>query len=148
MFRRLPTLLAALGYLAGQLAAVPHAHGREAAHEHHSDHPHVHLSGTHAHGEHDHHHDDADDRDHGAANDCQRGHDADAVYLQPVVADAANSGSGQGDLLKPLSPGTWLPPAITTPPIAGVLSFGWFERNPDLTGGRCALFLALQTLRI
>jgi hypothetical protein len=112
MLRRSAAMLVMLGYLAGQLAAVPHAHADDRRHEHHSAQPHIHVaaarspSHAHEHGpEHGHVHRHAAPA---AARDgsCQADqfsgvadHEADAVYLPLTVSTTATSGVDQSKLL-------------------------------------------------
>jgi hypothetical protein len=154
MFRRGVSLLVALGYMAGQLAAVPHAHAEDIDHAHHSAKPHIHFSGIgddhpHHHHNHQHHHhgqvvSDTDQRAAGLGCD----HDGDAVYLQSVVAGGPSVDPSHIDLLPSQLPGSGAPGKVAALPIACVLSFAWRQSRSELTGGHCALFLTLQTLRI
>jgi hypothetical protein len=137
-------ILAVLGYVAGQLAAAPHAHDSVSKHDAR---PHIHLSGFGGgHHHHDHDHCDAHD-DHAAAPIGQSVHDDDAVYLQVVTAGTSNASPGQVDLLERSTPDSWLPPA-TASPSAFEQSLAGYEPCPHSTGDHCALFLTLQSLRI
>lgn len=85
MFRRLVALLTLLGFFAGQLAMVPHAHAAGWPDEQHSTKPHIHVGGRghdHSHARGHHHATPARDRSPqegigGPGHD----HDADAIYL-------------------------------------------------------------------
>jgi len=148
MVRRALSLLIALGYVAGQLAAAPHVHADDVCHEHHATRPHVHLGGF-ANGHHqcEHRHDTAHQHQ-PAASGGEHDHDEDAVYLQPVVARTPNVDLCRGDLVKGPPRAPWLLPALATPRVSGALSFAWCESRTYSTGGHCALFQTLQTLRI
>jgi hypothetical protein len=112
MLRRTAAMLVMLGYLAGQLATVPHAHADDPRHKHHSAQPHIHLAAdsgsSHAH-EHGHEHGHvhrhaapAADRD----GSCQTSHfsgfadhEADAIYLPLSVSTVVTSGANSSKLL-------------------------------------------------
>jgi hypothetical protein len=146
MVRRALSLLIGIGYCVGQLAAVPHAHAHDAGHKHHAAQPHVHLSdfgGAHE-GEH-HHHDEHQHQP--AANGGEKDHDGDAVYLRPVFGSSAKSERCQ-DILADRTLAPPLPFGFVIAPVPGVASLAWCQPGPNLTGGHCALFLTLQTLRI
>lgn len=146
MVRRVLSFLALLGHVIGQLAAVPHAHAAGGAPKHHHSRPHIHLGASHDH----HHH----DRSHGAAHlddvaiNCgEQDHEGDAVYLQPVVANSPSAGQCHVDDLTNHAPSHWLPALVLSPDLT-TASSALCEPHSDLTGGHCALFLTLQTLRI
>jgi hypothetical protein len=146
MIRRVMSLLAVLGYAAGQLAAAPHAHGSFS--EHHDARPHVHLSifgGSHHH--HDHDRSDAREDLTGARN-SQSDHDDDAVYLQVVVSGAPQASQSQVELLEWSMLVAWLPAAMASAPPGFALSVACYEPCPNSTGDHCALYLTLQSLRI
>jgi hypothetical protein len=94
MFRRVVSLLVLFGFIAGQLAAVPHAHGglSPAEQREHDARPHVHVGSHshnhgHSHGEHSHSHTSTSKSPNAAEQSPARGmdprveHEADAVYL-------------------------------------------------------------------
>jgi hypothetical protein len=146
MVRCVLSLLIGIGYCVSQLAAVPHAHGHNAGHKHHAGQPHVHLSdfgGAHE-GE---HHQHAGHQHQPTANSGEQDHDGDAVYLQPVVSGSANPDRCL-DILAGPSLAPPLPFGFVIAPVHGVSSLAWCQPGPNLTGGHCALFLTLQTLRI
>jgi hypothetical protein len=146
MAPRVLSLLAAVSYVASQLAAVPHAHAAGGGHLHHAARPHVHLAAPHDRHDHVHSH-SAAQQDDSTLIGGEQDHDGDAAYLQPVVASSPNVWQFQADDLVGQSPAPWLPVVLAVEPFAGN-SFAWCEPWPDLTGGHCALFLTLQTLRI
>src|SRR5436305_156190 len=86
MFRRFVSMLAAVSFVASQLATIPHAHAEMTAiekHEHDA-HPHVHVgvSGhTHSHPQKGTSHDQQREHGHQAPLDPSVEHDADAIYL-------------------------------------------------------------------
>jgi hypothetical protein len=151
------TILVLLGYLAGQMAAMPHAHAT--AHADHPWQPHVHLSvddAAHVHHSHDgrHHHDDGrhdDDIDPPNANGAlvaAEDHDADAVYVSAVVQATSRSGVDSGIHAKCLSP-------QATPADVCIAALEWVSKAlalSDCASGiiepHCALYLSLRTLRI
>lgn len=105
-------MLVMVGYLAGQLAAVPHTHADDPRHEHHSAQPHIHVatassaSHEHEHGlkhGHIHHHAaPAADRDCSCHTDNisrVTDHEADAIYLPLSVSTTVTSGVDQSKLL-------------------------------------------------
>jgi hypothetical protein len=104
MFRRCISTLVLLGFVAGQLAAIPHAHGGCSPEEQreHDARPHVHVGFC----GHSHDHDDSHDgHSHNRATDkvspasgqqvfdddgaCNIEHDADAIYLPCVASPVA-----------------------------------------------------------
>lgn len=142
MICRALALLTVLGYIAGQLAAAPHAHG--SAPENHDARPHFHLSGYGG-DHHDHHGEQSDQR--GAHGD-QSSHDDDAVYLQVVVPGSPDAGPHRIDLLRCSMLHWWVASTAAAPSPAIALTTAWYEPRPNATGEHCALFLTLQSLRI
>lgn len=154
MIRRGLAMLAICGFAVGQLAAVPHAHAPHEQARRHSMAPHLHLSWLG--GErHDHAHPGCDDEahhDHGPAphrgSFLKSEHDDDAIYLSPVVAGRLINAERAADMLTWSSPASPQADCATANDIAIVASSAWREPRPDLTGGCCALYLTLRTLRI
>ncbi|MEX2025830.1 MAG: hypothetical protein WEH44_00995 [Pirellulaceae bacterium] len=147
MFRRLVAILTLLGFFAGQLAMVPHAHAAGSPDEQrqHSSRPHIHVGG-HGHA-HDHSHTTpASDRsslgDIGAPG---LDHDADAIYLSDGNSTLGTARDERvvittivlsADLLT----GSWQPLAqqgLAVP-----------FHPPDRFPAGSKLFLTLRTLRI
>jgi hypothetical protein len=148
MVRRAALLLLAVGYGAGQLAAVPHAHYQDVAHQRHAARPHVHFGGSSgSHHAHTHAH-DAATPDHAALRGVAHHHDDDAVYLQPVVAAGRQASESLADLQELPSHEGWSPFVHSHELVIGAHSVAWQHSRPVITGGHCALFLALQSLRI
>src|SRR5882724_3954977 len=91
MFRSLVSIAVLLGFVAGQLAALPHAHAFASLAEQrqHDARPHVHVGHSHGH-EHDHHH-DSPSGEQEVPNDRSDGHDADALYLPATSGTTTSS---------------------------------------------------------
>jgi hypothetical protein len=156
MFRRGVSIFVMLGYLTGQLAAVPHAHLGGSDHDHDAREPHIHLVWF---GDHHHHHVHRDrdngvatlDHDHvavcfgrGAPDD----HDDDAVFVPSGLTAGATNMACPTDF-----PELRTPTALhTCDAVAGLIfnvgTFSGHLRPPDSSGQGCALFLRLLTLRI
>lgn len=152
MFRRGVALAVMLGYVAGQLAAVPHAHAEGHHLDHHSSQPHVHLSwfGS-AHDDHD--DDPAVDyyQEHSlthALGSVRHDHDDDAIYLSPVVVTGLTGSESLLSTLTWQSANGWLGHSTASEPVFEVPLMALHERPPRLTGEHCALFLKLRSLRI
>ena len=161
MFRRFLTIFVIVGFLAGQWAAVPHAHaGASQAPGHvHSAAPHLHLSWFFADGhphEHSHSGHDHGDCDHHEpipvpTNSWGDGenHDADAFYL-PTGTPLAGS-SDRGRVASWEWQATQALPAVFAISDSRAADRGQvnFRRYPPETRARqCALYLELRTLRI
>jgi hypothetical protein len=95
MFRRAVSLIVMLGFVAGQMAAIPHAHGQDHLDLDHDSRPHIHVSWHehvgHSQGddEHAHHHPGKESHSPSTQSETdlnQDGHDSDAAYL-PAGAD-------------------------------------------------------------
>jgi hypothetical protein len=157
MFRRGTSILVMLGYLAGQSAAIPHAHVGGSQHDHDACAPHIHLSWFG--GQHHHEHQDRDnfavvpDLEHlefnvGFGKDGAEDHDDDAVYIPSGLTAGATS------VEYPTGSPEWQVPTALHSCVAviglsfDVTFFGPHLRPPDSTGQGCALFLRLLTLRI
>jgi hypothetical protein len=146
MIRRVMAFLAVLGYVAGQLAAAPHAHGSVSGR--HDARPHIHLS-LFGRNHHHHRHDCCYARsDLTGARSSQSDHDDDAVYLQVVVSGAPQASFSQVKLWEWSTLVSWLPPVTASASRAFALFSERCEPCPNSTGEHCALFLTLQTLRI
>jgi hypothetical protein len=171
MIRRGITTFVLLGYLAGQLAMAPHAHAGGAGHDESTWQPHVHLSKSggdgpcrHHHGNchhgHDHHHahDDhcLEECDHGQSETAPIGktlntssnHDADAVYIASFEQTAPRNEQSILARLGAASEQAALVSAIDrieVPPLAGTTVV---QSVTGASAPRCALYLALRTLRI
>ncbi len=161
MFRRYISILALLGFLAGQLAVVPHAHGGSSPEQQreHDAQPHVHigLSGHY----HDHclsqdghsHHHATDTASVAAENErllnnlrAAFPHDADAIYL-PTGAGTPTPVKDQRSASDSLATSPGLTPnpfcALTEPhPLAAP------HHPPDSDCAGVKLILKLRTLRI
>src|SRR5262245_28768494 len=148
MFRSLVTIAVLMGFVAGQLAAMPHAHSFASLTEQrqHDARPHVHFGHSHTHG-HGHHHDAHDDEP--AVPDRGSSHDTDAIFLPPTYLPATGSvavaKAGQDHRAQI---GHWvvtlLACAFQDRPIVG--SVPWHP--PDAGAASCALFLKLRNIRI
>ena len=148
MFRSALSINVLLGFVAGQLSAVPHAHAFASLAEQcqHDARPHVHLGHSHTHG-HDHHHDVPDDKP--AFPNRGSNHDADAIYLPPTylpairsvaIAKAAQDHRAHSEHWISAS----LSFAIDDSPTVG--SAAWHP--PAASAASCALFLKLRNIRI
>lgn len=145
MFRRSVATLALVGYIVGQLAMVPHAHGASLPDEQRQHHarPHFHIGG-HAHS-HSHAHPPAGDRS------LREGigrpgfdHDADAIYVASVTA-CVGIASDERDLPAVASFGGML----TASCVPSALHEGAIPLHPpDAADSGGKLFLKLRTLRI
>ena len=149
MFRRCVSLLVLLGFIAGQLATVPHAHGancHSGGHEHDSR-LHFHLGG------HDHPHRHDQGGRHGAVpgesfpvpggSTGKQDHDADAIYLADGAAIALAAGhesaGGAATFVSAEVPGkVWQFDGGAAAPF----------HPPDSLPAVGKLFLTLRTLRI
>jgi hypothetical protein len=148
MFRSLVTIAVLLGFVASQLAAVPHAHtfASSAEQRQHDARPHVHLGHSHAHG-HSHHNDAHDDEP--VVPDRGSSHDADAIDLPltnvPATGSVAVAKAGQDHRAHS---GQWVSALLSCVfhdrPIVGCVPW----HPPDTGAASCALFLKLRNLRI
>lgn len=160
MARRIAVTLLLVAYLAGQWAAIPHAHAGDSQHAGHGTQSHIHVSwfGDHAHehgSSHDHHHEHHGDESHShqpaesstdPANGGCDGHDSDAVYLPEEVGQitiAAKTTNpideSQFSLLLVVAAAIARPGTVTDFESARIAE----ECSPG-----CPLFLALRALRI
>jgi hypothetical protein len=154
MFRRGVSILVMLGYLAGQSAAVPHAHPSGSQRDHDACEPHFHLAWF---G--DHHHREHYDRDNAMATlghdhlsgsidrSAAEDHDDDAIYAPSGVTAGATTDKSPIDILEWQEPSA-LHSSVIVALSLDVRSLGTHFRPPDSTGQGCALFLKLLTLRI
>ena len=158
MFRRCVSILVMLGYLAGQSAAVPHAHAGGSQHDHDACEPHIHLSWF---GDHHRHHEHHDRDNFAAAPDHEdlalhvgfvRGtaadHDDEAVYVPSGLTAGATTDENTTGPLKWQMPTELYSFAAVIGVSFDAASFGAHLRPPDSTGQDCALYLKLWTLRI
>jgi hypothetical protein len=162
MIRRVISTIALLGYLAGQLAVVPHAHGGGAALDGHCWQPHVHVSSPaaghhhpghkhshHAHqrGQGGHHHADDSALDGRTLLHADFNHDADAVYVSSVRQATSRTVIVKGADAEYVSPQPHSSTAIGVVRPTAASPIG-IHRAPDTSGYHCALYLSLRTLRI
>jgi hypothetical protein len=162
MIRRGISIVVLLGYLAGQVVMVPHAHAGQSPVDGHSLAPHVHVlvcgichqhhrHGHHGHGDAPHEHaandhttSDSRQGDSVLADECD--HDADAVYV-PTVIRAVRRAVETNTVDVKAQPPTALSSCIAFgnfyQPSASLVS-----RYPDTAGRHCALYLTLGALRI
>ena len=153
MFRTAVSYIVMLGFVAGQLAALPHAHAESATPADHNDRLHIHSSCLddvgHCHdGGHSHHHDADDNASHPSrpeASTEHSGHDSNAVYLPNdlgISLPAKNVGPVVSvQLITPL--GTVVEPA--TPCSIDYAEAAFF---PDKCSPARPLYLVLRALRI
>jgi hypothetical protein len=160
MKRRIVTAVALIAYLAGQWAALPHAHAgeRNSDHSGHNSRPHVHFSWF-GHDGHSHAH-EHDGADHHRSRHSRRSaepvcdaslekpadHESDAIYLPDEVGAAATAAKNATtvDLLV-ISP--FMSSAISMGPADGIAdTTAW--RIADESSIGCPLYLALRALRI
>ena len=163
MFRRIVATFVIVGFLAGQWAAVPHAHaGASQAPRHaHSTTPHVHLSWfcgdcpghEHSHCGHDHgdctheHHESSPvpSVSFGSGND----HDADALYLPTGTPSAGSSDRGNAGSFKSRVTKAWLAAfVILNCSVADLGQVNFRRHPPETRAPNCALYLVQRTLRI
>lgn len=156
MLRRCISIFALAGFIAGQLAVVPHAHSGYSAEEQqqHDARPHVHVGGhshghRHSHAGHSHSHSDEQkapaDRDHstGPGLSLLVEHEADAVYLPTGVAMLTATkqqpmGSSASEAAAAVGPACLQMHRQASAPI----------RPPDTPSLHAKLFLTLRHLRI
>jgi hypothetical protein len=160
MFRRCVITFVLFGFIAGQLAAIPHAHGGHSPAEQseHDARPHFHFGKSahsrdhgHSHGHHSHQHYAADeqslDRRLSDENDLGLEHDANAVYL--IAGSSSNvlvkvrRGATVADCIV-LSNAAL--PALSCP--SAFSGGSSLFRPPDEVSGGPKLFLTLRNLRI
>lgn len=149
MFRRIVSILVLLGFIAGQSAVMPHAHGGLEPVGHDAT-PHIHLSlhhsHSHCHGSHKHSHHSHQPSPAGQLCKAVVDHDADAIYL-PTVTPFVERGSDE------LS-GLQIQFALLLTSVAIDLSAAdaqqaSFGHHPqDICAPNCALYLQLRALRI
>jgi len=160
MLRRSQSIVLTVGYLASQLAAVPHAHGQsgDSQPSDHSARPHFHVSwfGRHDHSHDDHSQDDGHTHHHerdgthpqppsSESNAGHDDHDSDAVYLPNDTGVSLPSKCvGSPDSLQVVS--TLVIAAVNMP--AAVSECLTDARPPDKCSPDCPLYLALRALRI
>lgn len=150
--QRVISSLALLGYLASQLAAVPHAHAGVDA----SNHPrlHLHLSESeyshhhgHSHGAGHHHHHEATPKSSLTAVEAPLGqpgsHDDDAIYLGHAELGRVTTGDVTGVWLSLLASLDFPVPVICEPEMIGSAL-----PVPGSLPGQERLFLELGALRI
>ena len=156
MLRRCAASLALLGFIAGQLASLPHAHGSVSLsdqHQHDSW-PHFHLG----HGKHSQSHSHSHSHAHGDASkrkkcncpsdgfDKRSHHDSDRVDL-PTGASDVTAGAGRHCAFDGASLKAVFPSPVTCLPLEAEQ---WPDpsRPPDIRPAACKIFLKLRTLRI
>jgi hypothetical protein len=159
MLRRSLSIALILGYLASQLAAVPHAHGGSSENQSsgHNVRPHIHISSfnlfDHSHDRHSddghaHHHECDDSHSHSASSSSNAehdDHDNDAVYLPNDTGFSLPSKSVVSlDCLQSVS--TLAIAAIATPAARSEPSAVAYSPGECSLG--CPLYLALRALRI
>lgn len=156
MFHRCIASLTLLGFLAGQLAAAPHAHGAAspAQQRRHNARPHVHVGWAHAHV-HRHPHAHEGDRSPQASNVGRSGkigtvsddHDADAVYLAGGASSlAAPRDRHESGTTCPMELAGLDSTADCSPDQRPSAAFPLHPPDSGTPGGR--LFLKLRQLRI
>jgi hypothetical protein len=159
MLRRIASMLVMVGYLAGQLATVPHAHADDPRHEHHLAQPHIHLaadsgsSHAHEHGhEHGHVHRHATaaaNRDGSAQVSHVSGvadHEADAIYLPLSVSTTVTNGADSSKLLTSLALLHFVDAAAFVDSVTAYHAA--LLRLPDKRAPECDFCLTLRALRI
>ena len=162
MTRRLASLGALLGYVAGQMAALPHAHPNGNAHgAWQSAMPHVHSSlpsaaahehedgHRHGHHHHGHHHESAHAKI--AATDSissSNDHDADAFYFAASSTHLELRDGSELWWLTAHAAHSFSQIVGTSPSEENGAGFDAPQHPPDGGYFGCALFLKLRTLRI
>ena len=153
MFRKGLSLIVMLGFVMGQMAALPHAHAASSTPANHDSRPHIHVpcfaANGHSHdeGHHQHHHADGSHH-HSPVSDDQKqshNHDSDAVYLPNNMGDSLPSTMvASVDCLQNVSA---LPKlcAFLNPPHANSVIGPYFS---DECSSAQPIYLALRTLRI
>jgi len=157
MARRYTNTFLIMAYLAGQLAAVPHAHGAGGENQpsDHNARPHFHVSwfehGCHSHDHgHTHDHDGDGDGSHSAphsadSNTSHDGHDSDAVYL-PNEIGTPSLGKSVNLLDSPELVSTLA--IVAAPTATTALGFSTEAYFPEKCNSGCPLYLVLRALRI
>jgi hypothetical protein len=154
MFRRVFSIIVMLGFVAGQLATMPHAHGSSRQPVDHGTRPHIHVA-LHEHASHSHGHDGDADHHHGkesrshsdssTTNTNQDGHDSDAVYLPDGAGNLLLS-KGVQSLEHPQA-NSMLAVASVDSPLAAT-HFSVAANFPSESSSGCPLYLELRALRI
>ena len=158
MLRRWISCLVIVGLLAGQLAAMPHAHGAMSLDEQreHDARPHLHFPFAgegHQHDEHDHHGHDHGGDQHGQDPLQAAGlpgcccDDGDAVYLVGSGSLTAGSGDKSQTLARPAAELLTVALPSADPSQDARLLFA-LAHPPDDAAPGVKLFLKLRTLRI
>jgi hypothetical protein len=157
MLRRSLSMLVMLGYLAGQLAAVPHAHADDPAHEHQLALPHIHLADLggvahghkHGHGHVHRHEAPASQREGASHHDRLQGsgdHDEDAIYLPTPAYGSAISGADQ---VKVLATPAFLHFVANTSFLGALAAdHAALHRPPCEQASACTFCLSMRALRI
>lgn len=158
MARRLVTLLLFVGYLASQLAMVPHTHAGESVR--HGVRPHIHGDSLlkwfgvapskhdgHGHSHHGHSHDHDHEPAGGSASSMSdEEHDSDCVYV-PDVGGADTKVQGEKDLVASLDFEALPHLASDRETLPSLVRLA-LQAPPDIECRSCALIVKLRTLRI
>lgn len=163
MIRRGIATIVLFGYLAGQLAVVPHAHAGAVGHDGHGWRPHVHVSTPdaqhhhhghkhshhgHYHGQGGHHHADESELDGHSVLHADFDHDADAVYVLSVTQATSRTERTSGvdaEYSLPQQNSASIALGFVFPTADSLIGI---HRAPDTSGCHCALYLSLRNLRI
>jgi hypothetical protein len=156
MVRRGISIVVLLGYLAGQLVVIPHAHAGQSPHGHRSLEPHVHLSASvichqhqHSHSTYEHghsHHAKMDSSDGSKIFPAGIDHDADAVYVSTFVQATRRTATTSTIDAKGQLPAAFAPSLVLSNFNQAHSTCG--RHYPNTTEPHCALFLTLGSLRI
>lgn len=163
MFRRIVSFVVVLGLLAGNLAAVPHAHGSMTATEQatHDSTPHFHLpfgavehaAHSHAHGHHCHHkHSHVSGhavtaKAPSASGKCAVAHDSNAIYLSTVVGLYEAVKVDPAGSISSLPLDSLVVSLLAIQPSLRPAQWAWRNASGSL-GDAAPLYLTLRTLRI
>jgi hypothetical protein len=151
MFRKGLSLIVMLGFVLGQMAALPHAHAASSTPANHDSRPHIHVpcfaANGHSHDEGHHHHADGSHHHSPVCDHEKQGHDhdSDAVYLPNNMGDSLPSTMvASVDCLQNVAA---LPErcAFLNPPHANSVIGPYFS---DECSSAQPLYLALRALRI
>jgi hypothetical protein len=152
MFRRIVSIFAIIGFVAGQLAAMPHAHAgmTMAGQAQHDATPHVHCHGGHSHSHsHGHVHSHVAEREAPSvlpAFDVSEGsHDDDAVYLPGKMNSAPSAKNASAKAATDASLVAYLHTSAINWPKPFTLD-RWHP--PDSALDLSGLYLTLRNLRI
>ncbi len=147
MFRRIISTFVLLGFLGGQSAAIPHAHGGSEPSGHDST-PHIHIGHCHhhCHSHCGHKHSHRSEKPAGNSFKSSNDHDTDAIYLPHGTSSVIRSAEGSQSLqlLTALLPASVVVDHVAT----DAAQVGFRQHLGETCAPNCALYLELRALRI